>query len=417
LLATSGGRHLGTAGRGALARDDLPAAVNLLERATELLPDDDPALGDLVPELGMALTEAGRLSEAEGILDVAVAHAAARGDRGAEAHAEVAGLFARLQMDTDAGALEVRERSDPLQATFERDDDDLGLGRLWRLRALVHWIEANSADADAAWERAAEHAQRTGDERGWSEALSWLASSAYVGPAHVDDAIVRCESIRAQLSGRRRSQALALHPLAGLRAMRGEFAAARHLLAESNAIFTDLGVTMHTAVSHYEAFVALVSGDAAGAEAVLRVGYERLAKMGEKALLATTAAMLAHVLYEQGRLDDAWAFTRAAKDATAANDLSAQIMWRAVRARLLARKGEMAEAKGLSAEAVALAAPTDWLTDRADALLSQAQVLRMAGDTRAAMGAFEDAIGLYVRKGNTIGARHARSSLDIQVPV
>ena len=259
--------------------------------------------------------------------------------------------------------------------------------------------------------------QRAGDERGWSEALSWLASSAYVGPAHVDDAIARCESIRAQLSGRRRSQALVLHPLAGLRAMRGEFAAARHLLAESNAIFTDLGVTMHTAVSHYEAFVALVSGDAAGAEAVLRTGYERLAKMGEKALLATTAAMLAHVLYEQRRLDDAWAFTRAAKEATAANDLSAQIMWRAVRARLLARKGEMAEAKRLSAEAVALAAPTDWLTDRADSLLSQAQVLRMAGDTRAAMDAFQDAIGLYSRKGNTIGARHARSSLDIQVPV
>ena len=417
LLATSGGRHLGTAGRRALARDDLPAAVNLLERATHLLPDDDPALGDLEPELGMALTEAGRLSEAEGILDVAVAHAAARGDSGARAHAEVAGLFARLQMDTDAGAREVRERSDPLQATFERGDDDLGLGRLWRLRALVSWIEANSADADAAWERAAEHAQRAGDDRGWSEALSWLASSAYVGPAHVDDAIARCESIRGQLSGRRLSQALVLHPLAGLRAMRGEFAAARHLLAESNAIFTDLGVTMHTAVSHHEAFVALVSGDAAGAEAVLRTGYERLAKMGEKALLATTAAMLAHVLYEQRRLDDAWAFTRAAKEASAANDLSAQIMWRAVRARLLARKGEMAEAKRLSAEAVALAAPTDWLTDRADSLLSQAQVLRMAGDTRAAMDAFQDAIGLYSRKGNTIGARHARSSLDIQVPV
>jgi ATP/maltotriose-dependent transcriptional regulator MalT len=127
--------------------------------------------------------------------------------------------------------------------------------------------------------------------------------------------------------------------------------------------------------------------------------------------------MLAHVIYEQGRLDDAWAFTQAAEDAAAADDLSAQVMWRTVRARLLARRGEMADAERMSAEAVALAGRTDWLTDHADALLSQAQVFRMAGDTKAAAEALESAIALYMRKGNTIGARRARSSLDIQVPV
>jgi class 3 adenylate cyclase/tetratricopeptide (TPR) repeat protein len=416
-LATRGGHHLGAAGRGALARDDLPAAINLLERATALLPGDDTALGDLMPELGMALTEAGRLSEAERILDLAVTRATSGGDGAAEAHAEVARLSVRIQVDTDAGAREVRERFDSLRATFERGSVDLGLGRLWRLRALVHWIEARATDADAAWERAAEHAERAGDERGWSEALSWLASSAYIGPAPVEDGIARCESIRAQLSGHRRAQALVLHPLAGLRAMRGEFTAARRLLAESNAILTELGMTMHTAVSHHEAYVARVSGDAAGAEAVLRTGYERLEEMGEKALLATTAAMLAHVIYEQGRLDDAWAFTQTAEDAAAADDLSAQIIWRTVRARLLARRGEMADAERMSAEAVALAGRTDWLTDHADALLSQAQVFRMAGETKAAAEALESAIALYTRKGNTIGARRARSSLDFQVPV
>jgi class 3 adenylate cyclase/tetratricopeptide (TPR) repeat protein len=416
-LAVRGGRHLGAAGRAAVARDDLPAAIGLFERAAALLPADDGARGALLPELGAALTEAGRLPEAERVLDGATAEGAARGDATAEAHALVARLFVRLQVDTEAGTRETRERFDSVLATFERAGDDLGLGRLWRLRALVHWIEARSGDADAAWRRAVEHAQRAGDERGWSEALSWLASSAVHGPAPVDDGIARCESIRQQLSGHRRDQALVLDHLAGLRAMRGEFAAARRLLAEREETMAELGVTMmHTAVSHDEAFVAFVSGDVAGAEAVLRDGYERLAEMGEKALLATTAAMLAQVIYEQGRLDDAWAFTEVAEEAAASDDLSAQILWRGVRARLLARRGDMSEAMRLSSEAVRLAARTDWLADHADALLSRADVLRMAGEAEATANAVHEAVALYERKGNTVGARRARSMLATQTP-
>jgi tetratricopeptide (TPR) repeat protein len=308
----------------------------------------------------------------------------------------------------------VGERFDSLLRTFERAGDDLGLGRLWRLRALVYWIEARSADADAAWRRAVEHAQRAGDERGWSDALSWLASSAFHGPAPVDDGIARCESIREQLGGHRREQALVLDHLAGLRAMQGRFAAARRLVAERETILAELGVTMHTAVSHDEAFVNLLAGDAPGAESVLRAGYERLSKMGEKALLASTAAMLAHSIYEQGRLDDAWAFTQVAEEAAASDDLAAQIIWRSVRARLLARRGDISEAKRLSSDAVGLAARTDWLTDHADALLSRAEVLRMAGESAA--NTVHEAVALYERKGNTIGARRARSLLAAQTP-
>lgn len=411
-LATGGGRHLGTAGRAALARDDLPAAINLLGRATALLPEDDAAVGDLMPEFGLALTEAGELSEAERILDVAVTQAATRADEVAKAHAEVVRLTARLQVDTEAGASEIRQQFDPLLALFEQDGDDLALGRLWRLRALVHWIEARSSEAEPAWERASEHARRAGDERGWAESLSWLAASAYVGPTPVEEGIARCESIRVELSEFRRSQALVLQPLAGLRAMRGEFEPARLLLDESSEILTDLGLTMHTAVSHHEAYVAVASGDTDGAATLLSTGYERLEEMGEKALLSTTAAMLADVLIEQGRFDEAWKFTEAAEDTAAADDLSAQVLSRMARARLLAQRGAMPEAKQIAAEAVALAMRTDWLTDQADALLSQAQVLRAAGDGPAAADACRSAIDLYTRKGNEVGAKRAQSLLD-----
>lgn len=415
-LASRGADHLGSAGRAALARDDTPAAINLLERATGLLPDDDSANGLLMPELGSALTEAGRLAEAEGLLDSAVEIAARRGDALAQAHATVAQLALRLQVDTEAGTHDVREGFEPLLETLERGRDDLGLGRLWRLRGLVHWIEARSAEADEAWERATDHFRRAGDERGWSDVLSWLASSAYIGPMPAERAIARCEDIRAQLDARSRAQALVAHPLAGLRAMRGEIDAARRLLAESNATMADLGVTMHSAVSHHEAYVALVAGDAAGAERILRDGYERLADMGEKALLADTAAMLADVLCERGRAEEASALTVEAEEAAAADDVSAQILWRGVRARLLARRGETEEAKRISAQAVELAARTDWLSDHAQALHSQGEVYGIAGEGEPAARALREAIALYDRKGNTIGAGRARATLEVRVP-
>ena len=85
-----------------------------------------------MPELGSALTEVGRLADAESLLDSAVEIAARRGDALAEAHATVAQLGLRLQVDTEAGTREVRDRFEPLLETLEQARDDLGLGRLWR---------------------------------------------------------------------------------------------------------------------------------------------------------------------------------------------------------------------------------------------------------------------------------------------
>ena len=59
--------------------------------------------------------------------------------------------------------------------------------------------------------------------------------------------------------------------------------------------------------------------------------------MGEKALLADTAALLADVVYDRGRADEALALTMEAEQAAASDDISAQIVWRTVRARIRAR--------------------------------------------------------------------------------
>jgi class 3 adenylate cyclase len=67
-LATRAARHLGASGARALARGDIRPAVNLLERAVSLLPDDDPARGELTLKLGIGLAESGDTSRADALL-------------------------------------------------------------------------------------------------------------------------------------------------------------------------------------------------------------------------------------------------------------------------------------------------------------------------------------------------------------
>ena len=415
-LGRAGARHFGAVGRAALGRGDLPAAASLLERAVTLLDDDEPALGWLLPELGDALTQAGRLSEAEEVLGAAVRRASKRGERGYEAHAVVCLLFMRLQADTGPAAVEVRRRFNDLEETFTAEFDELGLDRLWRLRALVHWLEARSADADCAWQLAVEHARRAGDAHGSADALSWLASSAFIGSTPTDQGIARCEAIRESLGGSRREEAFVLQPLAAMRAMRGEFGTARELLDRSNAMLAELGASMDTAVQYHEAFVAQLAGDPGRAEALLRAGYERLRRMGARGFLATTAARLAQALYAQDRIDDALLLTLEAQQDADANDRSAQFLWRAIRAAVLARGGALDEAKRLSAEAVALVEQTDWLTDYADVLMARAEVLTASGELAAADETVHAALELYERKGNVVAADRVRKHSHGRAP-
>ncbi len=63
------------------------------------------------------------------------------------------------------------------------------------------------------------------------------------------------------------------------------------------------------------------------------------------------------------------------QEAAADEDLSAQVSWRGVLARLLADQGSWEEAEALATEAVRLAERTDFLTLHAEALVDLSEVL------------------------------------------
>ena len=89
-IATNAGRRLGAAGIAAWKRGDARATVNLLGRATALLPEQDEERLWLTCELGEAMHTAGDLTRAEGTLSEADERAEAAGLRALELRARLA---------------------------------------------------------------------------------------------------------------------------------------------------------------------------------------------------------------------------------------------------------------------------------------------------------------------------------------
>jgi predicted ATPase len=408
-LASRASKLLESAGRRALARSDLAAAINLLERSADLL-DDDARRAVLLPDLGAAQMEAGNLAEAEAILAEAGQLARSAKDERAESRVLVQQQFLEL-LRLAEGTEEAAQLVERVIPVFERHDDHHGLCRARRLQGTLHWIEARAAAAAEAWQQAAAYARQAGNENERSEILCWVGSSMLFGPVPVSEGIRRCERMRAEFAGNLAPEAEMLRSLAGLHAMEGRFGLARSLLANSDHIFEELGQTLNSAISHAVAIVELLAGDPAAAERSLRSGYEALEEMGERAYLSTTAAYLAQAIFAQGRHEEAEQLTELSEQLSTSSDLATQVMWRGIRARILVGRGETGPAERLAQEAVALAERSDFLSHRADTLMDVAQVLHAGRRVDESAQATAQALALYEEKGNVAGAAKARGSL------
>jgi predicted ATPase/class 3 adenylate cyclase len=412
-LAARACERLEAAGRRALVRSDLPAAISLLERVSRLLPADDPRRIALLAELGVALIERGRLAEAACALDEAERLAAAANDQRAAAHVLVQQQFLRMIRGEQGGLRDAARATTQVIPVLDRLGDDLGLCRARRLEAWVLFIECRAEAAAAAWERAAAHARRAGDRHEYYESLRWIASMLWFGPTPAAEGIRRCEAMRAEVRESPESEAVILRQLACFNAIVGRFALARELIAASNATYADLGLTLFLAGSEHEVVVELLAGDPAAAERSARAAYCALEQMGERAYRSTMAATLAGAILAQGqgRDDEAEALAEVSARLGARDDLITEVRWRRVRARVLVRRGEIQAAEALAREACAIAEATDWINERADTLIVLSHVLEISCRRDEAVAAASGALHLYELKGNVVAAAATRLRL------
>jgi len=414
LLAGRAGAHLGAAGRRAVAREDMPAAVRLLERAAGLLPAGDPGRLALLPDLAEALGATGELARAETLLAGGLELASAARDERLVAHLGLQRWRWRLFTGPDAPAEEVRREAERCAAVLARLGDQRGQAQAMQVVALADAFQNHFQDALAALVRGLRHAQRAGDRRLRATLAGMVSVALLYGPIPLDRAAARAERVLqdARDGGDLLGEADALFDLGQLAARRGDAAGARARLAESAATYEQLGLARARARIVMEAGASeLLADDPAAAEVQLRRADRAFEWMGDSGSRSTVAAWLAEAAWRLGRDGDAEAESARSERLAAPSDVFTQVVWRGVRAKVLARRGRRADGERLAREAVRLAEATDNLELRAGALLDLAAVLA-AGRPPEAAGAATEALRLCERKGIVPLAARARRQLD-----
>jgi predicted ATPase/DNA-binding SARP family transcriptional activator len=407
-LGRRAAERLGAASRRALSRSDASAGVNLISRSIALLPPDDPLRVELVPNMRV-VQGLPDLSWADRVLTEAVEAAATSGNRALAARALVQRGFLRL-FSEEATPAELIDVSDRAIAVFEELGDELGLARALRLAGQAQYLDRRAASCVELSEQALVHARRAGDRFEEREIVEWIVIALLLGPTPASEAHARCVELLDEEWEDSAFPAEISSAAAALIAMQGRVTEAEALLADARAAIEDASDQIWL-VALWAAFIRDWLDDPSGAEHVLRPAYEALGRVGETTHFSTVAHTLAHALYLQGRYDEAEDLTVECERASRANDVHSETMWRAVRAKILARRHAFDEAEQLAREAVGFAAAGDFLPANANALADLAEVLELRGRPDEAALALEEAIELYERKENALAAASCRRRL------
>jgi class 3 adenylate cyclase/tetratricopeptide (TPR) repeat protein len=391
---------LAAAGLRAFARNDAPAAANLLLRACGLLAPDDRSQLELLRRAGVALWWSGEAERADEVFGLQISRAYELGDTVEEWSGRLdlaAGHLVSGSIDADE-LLAVAEQAIDAFAP----DDNAALSHAWRRVGHAHAARGRYGLAAQASERALEHARAAGERFDEERIVDILCTSLFYGPAPADEAVLQCERMLAQAEGRPVEEANVAASLAGLLAMRGDFDAARRHIHFAEERYQELGLRLALAgTTQIGGPLELLAGDPAAAERELRRGLEILLPDSSDGY---QEALLAEALYRQGRLDAAAAEAARARANAHEDNVHAQVVWRLVRAKLDADTSPAAAVE-LAREAVEIASTTDATNLLADALVDLASIHATAHDDEAAAEATRRALDLFEQKGNLAAAR------------
>jgi class 3 adenylate cyclase len=219
-LATRAGELFADAGARAFAALDLATARDLLGRAATLLPRSSPRRLDILPNLGVALSETGRPEETETLLSAAVEDARAMGSERDELRAKVQ-LLSNLVYRSPNEA-ELRTATEDAIRAAERLEELGDIGALAEAEIVVDYFGWMLGDVDLQLQgarRCLAHALAAGRAREAAQAASDLTLCGAMGPMPLDECSDMADETAALGDGPiPQSAVLALHSIAALAA-------------------------------------------------------------------------------------------------------------------------------------------------------------------------------------------------------
>ncbi len=410
-LRTRGGERLAAAAARAYARADMPAAATLFGSAVSLLDPDDPKRLTMLPDLGNALIEVGRLEDAERVFEEAIDRGNAHGLLRVVADAVLFRFESQLWGARMEEAAASAERARELIAQGETANDDLVQQRGWSVLGI--WAETCEEQTEYTM-RAMGFAERAGDRKGLNENMQMMSGLLSMGPTPVEEALQIADGYRRRTAGDPVMQAAVIvNAEAQLLAMAGRMDEAREAYGWARSTFRELALPLWLYASGTigPSWSELKAGDPSRAEEMLVEGIEGLERIGARQWMVIDIELLVEVLVRLGRLADAEAGIARLEELTGEHD-----DWRDD--WLLALRGQVAMLRGDAAAAVDLfrgsleRMGTSWLAARGDVHRYLAEALREDGRGPEALVAAREALEIYGRKGDVVGVSHIEAFLD-----
>ena len=404
MLAAAARRRLTAGGQRAARRQDYNAAVNLFERAAALVPPSEVDLA-LESELGDVLAWTGRADDGLRRADALAERASAAGNRLGELCGRIQAADFRISLEPEGATEKLAALLEQALPVFEAAGNDLALYVAYSALGDVANTRGRFDTALEAYERAFTHAQKAGHQPSW--ALSARAYCRFAGRAPVSELVAWLDENEPRAGRDQFFRAYRAWSFARL----GRFDEARAILAEARAEQAERGggLLFANLTAFESVWVELLAGDPATAAKFGAEGCRLLEELGDLGRLAPAAGSLAQALYALDRLEEADAWAGRAAELGASDDAWTQMLWRQVRAKVLARRGENTEAEQLVREAVAVSEKTEQLDAQGDVYADLAEVLALAGRPKEAAAALGQALGCYERKGNLVSTQRAQA--------
>jgi tetratricopeptide (TPR) repeat protein len=234
----------------------------------------------------------------------------------------------------------------------------------------------------------------------------------YFGPTPVDEALRIHDEALAMVQDSIVAQAYLGEVHAALLAMAGREEEFRVELARADRLIDEIGLPEALATTYQgrgeaERFL----GHPERAEQQFRRSVELWDELGETGFNSTMTGLLASVLCDLGRFDEAAANVERSRELAADDDFASQAAWRTAQARVLSHRGEHDEALRLADEALAINESTDYLTWQGESDEVRGMVLAAAGRTDEAQEAYGRALERLERKGVSPAAERVRARI------